>query len=208
MNPPFDASWNRAWHGLQAAGDGHVVRDALLARYAEPHRRYHTLQHLAECLSLFDTLRDAPDRPAEVELALWFHDAVYDLGSAENESRSAAWAREALGATGVAIDAIARIDALVMATRHATLPRTRDEQVLVDIDLAILGAAPERFAEYEQQIRGEYAHVPSLLFGARRRALLQSFLDRASIYSTPALHRRLEARARANLARSIAALGG
>lgn len=206
MNPPFDVSWSRAWRGLQAAGDGHEVRDALLARYAEPHRRYHTLQHLAECLSLFDTLRDAPDRPAEVELALWFHDAIYELGSAENERRSADWARAALGAAGVAADAITRIDALVMATRHATPPRTRDEQVLVDVDLAILGATPERFAEYEQQIRGEYAHVPALLFGHRRRALLQAFLDRASIYSTPALHRRLEAPARANLARSIAAL--
>lgn len=204
MNALFEASWSRTWRGLQADGDGHAVRDAVLARYAETHRHYHTLQHLAECLDLFDTLRDAPDRPAEVEMALWFHDAVYDLGAPDNEARSAAWAREALGTAGVAEGARARIDDLVMATCHAAPPRTRDAQVLVDIDLAILGAEEERFAEYERQIRAEYAHVPALLFGPRRRALLQSFLDRASIYATPALHRRLEARARANLARAIA----
>lgn len=205
MNPLFEVSWIRAWRGLQATGEGHALRDAVLARHAEPHRHYHTLQHLAECLALFDTLRDAPDRPAEVEMALWFHDAVYDLGATDNEARSAAWARAALGAAGVADGVLSRIDELVLATRHAAEPRTRDAQVLVDIDLAILGAGDERFAEYERQIRAEYAHVPALLFGQRRRVLLLSFLERASIYSTPALHRRLEARARANLARAIAA---
>lgn len=205
MNPLFEVSWSRVWRGLRAGGDGHPVRDAVLARYAEAHRRYHTPQHLAECLALFDTLRDAPDRPAEVEMALWFHDAVYDLGAPDNEARSAAWAREALGAAGVAEGTLVRIGDLVLATRHAAPPRTRDAQVLVDIDLAILGADEGRFAEYEVQIRAEYAHVPALLFNPRRRALLQSFLDRGSIYSTPALHRRLEARARANLARAVAA---
>lgn len=206
MAPPFEDSWSRAWRGLQGRDDGTVVRDALLARYAEPHRRYHTLQHLGECLAHFETLRGAPDRPAEVEMALWFHDAIYDLGATDNERRSAHWAREALAAAGVAAEAVARVEALVMATRHAAPPRTRDEKVLIDIDLAILGAEAERFAEYERQIRAEYAHVPALLYAPRRRALLQGFLDRPAIYHLPAMHRRFEARARANLSGSIAAL--
>ena len=84
------------------------------------------------------------------------------------------------------------------------MPQTRDEQVLVDVDLAILGAAPARFAEYELQIREEYAHVPGFLFRMKRRAILKSFLDRLAIYSTPLLREQLESRARINLATAIA----
>jgi predicted metal-dependent HD superfamily phosphohydrolase len=80
--------------------------------------------------------------------------------------------------------------------------------VPVDIDLAILGAPEARFAQYERQIRQEYAHVPELLFRVRRRAILGSFLDRAEIYGTPVLHRQLEARARANLARAVGGEAG
>jgi predicted metal-dependent HD superfamily phosphohydrolase len=72
------SSWDRAWRGLHAQGAGFDVRDAVLARYAEDHRKYHTLQHLQECLDLFESVRHAPDRPAEVEMALGFHDAIYN----------------------------------------------------------------------------------------------------------------------------------
>ena len=92
-----------------------------------------------------------------------------------------------------------------MATRHAALPTGSDQQLLVDIDLAILGADAARFAEYERQIRAEYAFVPEATSQARRRAVLAAFLDRERIYSTPRLHDELEPRARANLAMAIAA---
>jgi predicted metal-dependent HD superfamily phosphohydrolase len=84
------------------------------------------------------------------------------------------------------------------------LPSGADEQLLVDIDLAILAADDERFAEYERQIRAEYAFVPEATFVARRRSILAAFLDRERIYSTPRLHDELERPARANLARAIA----
>ena len=61
--------------------------DALLARYSEPHRRYHTLQHLAECFAAFDEIADLAQHPADVELALWFHDAIYDTRRSDNEQR-------------------------------------------------------------------------------------------------------------------------
>lgn len=199
----FDTSWQRAWHGLAATGTGQALRDALLARYAEPHRRYHTRQHLQECLRLFGELRHLPPHPHEVEMALWFHDAIYDVKSSQNEQRSAAWACEALREAGVGREAAALVRDLVLATRHAALPTTSDEQVLVDIDLAILGAEPARFAEYEQQIREEYSYVPGFLFKRKRREILKSFADREQLYATPELRQRLEARARSNLASAI-----
>jgi len=199
------SSWDRAWRGLHAHGAGSDVRDAVLARYAEDHRKYHTLQHLAECLDLFESVRHAPDRPAEVEMALWLHDAIYDLKGSDNEARSADWAEEELLRARVAAESAARVRELILVTKHVGVPQSRDEKVLVDIDLAILGASEARFAEYERQIREEYSYVPELLFRLKRREILQSFLDRPVIYNTPALHQQLEARARANLVAAVAA---
>jgi predicted metal-dependent HD superfamily phosphohydrolase len=198
-------SWKRAWQGLGAGDDGASVSAALLAAYDEPQRSYHTLQHLHECIDRFETSTDLTVRPAEIEIALWFHDAVYDVFRADNERRSAEWARDATVASGVPAEVAERIAALVLATKHSTaMPASVDEQLLVDIDLAILGANRKRFAEYERQIRREYAHVPEPVFQAKRRALLAGFMARERLYGTPRLHDELEERARANLSLAIA----
>jgi len=196
-------SWHRAWQGLHAEGEGDALRRALLAGWAEPHRHYHALQHLEECLSAFEAVQALAEHPAEVEIALWFHDAVYDTRASDNEERSADWAREALRAHGVAADAGERVHALVMATRHTALPDTSDARLLVDIDLSILGASDARFAQYERQIREEYAFVPGWLFRRKRRAILQTFLERSAIFGSPHFAAALEARARRNLRQAV-----
>jgi predicted metal-dependent HD superfamily phosphohydrolase len=201
----FEGSWQRAWSGIGARGDGVSVRDELLRRYGEPHRRYHSLQHLDECLVAFDSAAALALHPAEVELALWFHDAIYEVRHGDNERRSADWARDALADAGVPVDAAGRVHALVMVTCHQAAPQDGDAQLLVDIDLSILGAEAARFAEYEAQIRDEYAFIPAWLFRRKRRAILRSFIERPRIYSTATFHDALEARARSNLARAIAA---
>ncbi|MGM9482152.1 HD domain-containing protein [Roseateles sp. NT4] len=195
----------RAWTAL-GARDGEALQAELLARYAEPHRGYHTQQHLHECLALFGEFAHLAERPAEVEIALWFHDAIYDVHRHDNEALSADWARAALLDAGAPADAAERVAALVLATRHSVAPATADEQLLVDIDLAILGAAPARFAEYEAQIRVEYAYVPQAVFNEKRGAILAGFLARPVLYGTPALRERFEAPARANLQAALSAL--
>nr|WP_315464753.1 N-methyl-D-aspartate receptor NMDAR2C subunit [uncultured Rhodoferax sp.] len=192
-----------AWHDAGVRTDGTALCDALLAAYAEPQRHYHSTQHLAECLHGFEAVRHLAQRPAEVALALWFHDAVYDVQRHDNEARSAAWARQALSTAGVQAEVAARVFDLVMATCHTSAPATGDAQLLVDIDLSILGADAQRFAQYEQQIRKEYAFVPEDLFRTKRKEVLQSFANRPRIYSTDNFHALLEARARANLAEAV-----
>lgn len=204
----LQVSWTRCWQTLGAAGDGLVLMDRLLAAWAEPQRKYHTLQHLGECLSLFDRCRQLAEQPAEVEMALWFHDAVYDVRGKDNEARSAAWAQAELKAAAVSAPAIARIAGHIMATCHAALPVGADQQLLVDIDLSILGAPLPRFLDYEQQVRAEYAWVPGFLFRRKRREILKEFLARQPIYSTPLVREALERQARENLAYSIVELGG
>jgi predicted metal-dependent HD superfamily phosphohydrolase len=201
--PIFETSWARCWPALGAAGDGAALRDRLLAAYAEPQRHYHTQQHLGECLALCERHLALAEHAAEVEIALWFHDAVYDVRGRDNEARSAAWARQALQAAGVGSAVIDRVEALIMATRHQALPQGMDQQLLVDIDLAILGAPRARFQAYEVQVRAEYAWVPRWVFRRKRREVLREFLAREPIYSRPELRAELEAQARDNLAHSI-----
>jgi predicted metal-dependent HD superfamily phosphohydrolase len=197
------ASWRRLWDELGAARTDPELCAELLARYREPHRKYHTLQHLDECLSELAQVRGLAERPAEVELALWFHDAIYEVRRSDNEARSAEWADSAVLAAGVSAEVAARIRELVLATRHSEPAESADARLLVDIDLAILGAPERRFDEYELQIRDEYAWVPTPIFRVKRREILATFLARPRIFRTDEFRGRLEARARANLARSL-----
>ncbi|WP_390344916.1 N-methyl-D-aspartate receptor NMDAR2C subunit [Variovorax boronicumulans] len=199
------ANWTAAWQALGVATPDDALRLELQRRYGEPQRHYHTMQHLGECLAWFDQEQALAERPGEVALALWFHDAIYDVHAHDNEARSADWARQALQAAGASDASADRVHALVMATRHDAVPEGRDAELLIDIDLSILGAERARFDEYERQVHAEYGFVPEEIRLPRRRAILQRFLDRPAIYATPRMHALLEARARENLQRSIAA---
>ena len=182
----LDHSWSRGWQQLGlAAPTG--LQQQLLQAWSEPQRSYHTLQHLAECLAHFESLRHLAAHPGEVEIALWFHDAVYDPKGSGNELHSAQWAGRELAAVGASGPQIERLHALIMATCHLAHDRPA-------------GYDATRFAEYEQQVRAEYAWVPSFIYQLKRREVLQSFAQRPRIYGTEAMHALLETRARANLA--------
>ncbi len=191
-------SWNRCWSGIGASGDGEVLRHDLITAWNEPQRKYHTEQHLCECLALFEEFQHLAANPHKVELAIWFHDAVYDVKAKDNELKSAEWARTALEEAGVSKEKSQRVYELIMASEHSAMD-TLDTRLLVDIDLAILGSSPKRFAEYDGQVRAEYSYVPGFLYRRKRKQILQSFLKRNSIYQTPDLKLRFELQARRNL---------
>lgn len=184
---PERAQWDAAWRTLGRSAPRGLL-SKLAARYAEPHRAYHTLQHLRECFVQLEPAGGLAQHLAEVQLALWFHDAVYDTHAHDNEERSARLAREALVESGVCRETAERVEGLVLATKHNATPEGADARLLVDVDLSILGADGARFREYERQIRHEYS---------------TSFLERPSIYSTPPFAARLERPARTNLSRSL-----
>ena len=74
---------------------------------------------------------------------------------------------------------------------------------MLDIDLAILGQEQDIFKEYEDNIRKEYIYVPKEIFNPKRSEILQSFLDRKSIYLTDYFKDKYEEIARDNLKKSI-----
>lgn len=196
--------WNAAWQALGVADPGDAAYRVLIDRWREPHRGYHTVQHLEECLALFAEHPHLAEHPAEVALALFFHDAIYDPRAHDNEEKSAVLAAAALSTAGAGEAAIGRVRALILATRHQAPPETPDAALLVDIDLAILGAGEARFAEYERQVREEYAFVPGFLFRGKRREILRSFLERSRLYHTDPFRALFEEKARANLRKATA----
>lgn len=198
----FCNAWQRAWRNLNLPAPTGLL-EQLLAAYNEPHRHYHSQQHLMECLEHFGAALTLATEPGEVEIALWFHDAIYALRGSDNELRSADWARQVLAANGATRQAQARVHNLIMATCHNATPSDGDQQLLVDIDLAILGAAPARFSEYDRQVRAEYSWVPGLLYRIKRKAVLKHFLARPHLYSTCHFRDRYEQQARLNLQTAI-----
>ena len=177
MSSDWTARWERTWRDCGAPADA-AERDALMARYAEPQRRYHTLRHLDECFARLDQARGHAERFGEVELALWYHDAIYDPHASDNEAQSAELAVSSMQRAGLATDARERVRALIMATRHDALPAPGDAALLVDTDLGILAVEPARFDEYEREIRAEYAWVPSVIFRHKRKQVLPPWVLR------------------------------
>lgn len=199
-------AWSRLWCELGAVADEGLYRQ-LLDCYAEPQRHYHTSKHLQECLTLLDEHRQLAEQPAEVAVALWFHDAIYDTQAKDNEALSAAWAKRELLGAGLPSALAESVGDLIMATLHDAVPNGQDAELLVDIDLAILGSSPERFAEYEAGVRREYAWVPQALYRQERGRVLQGFLERDAIYTTASFREARELTARENMRRSLQALG-
>lgn len=190
-----------------------AVMAELRRRHAEPQRAYHTWQHVSELLGLLDDCRAALSDPAAVELAILFHDAVYDPAAKDNEAQSARLLEMALlGAVQPAT--LARAAQMVRATALHAVPdglgaEERDDLArFLDMDLAILAAPAARFDEYEAQVRREYAHVGDDAFRTGRAAVLRRFLDRDALYLSDWGRDRFEAAARANCARSLARLEG
>lgn len=199
--------WSELWSRLGAQGSGHSIFAHLAEAYGDQGRAYHGTGHILDCLAQLDLNRDIAKRSDEVETAIWFHDAVYVPGQADNEDRSARLAQTALLACAVPLEVSRRVAELVLATRHLTIPRDPDTQLICDIDLSILGRERATFDEFEDRIRREYAWVPEPVYRSSRAEVLAGFLRRQSIYQTERFRNQYEAPARANLERTIAALG-
>jgi len=197
--------WNSAFDDL-GAQISKVSFERLCARYREPHRRYHNEHHLKECFESYEILFEAEFvSPGEVALAIFYHDAIYEIPGEGNEYRSAKLARKELLQLGVAEHSVTAISNMINASMHRPgyAPKTNDEKYFLDIDMSILGAPSFRFDEYERQIREEYSIYRDDQFNAGRAKILGMFLDMESIYYTDYFRGKLERKARDNVSRSL-----
>lgn len=181
----------------------------LLERWAEPHRHYHTTTHLAAVLDRVELLGHYADDLDAVVFAAWFHDAVYDLDSDENEERSARLAEQLLPGLGVDIERTEEVARLVRLTAgHLPSIGDRNGEVLCDADLAVLGGTPAEYAAYSASVRDEYGVLPNETFNVGRADVLRRLLGLPTLFRTPLGHDRWEDSARLNLEAELARLGG
>lgn len=170
----------------------------LYEAYRQPSRHYHNDIHIQECLELFEEYRYLAQYPSEVTIAIYFHDAIYSPRRYDNEEKSAAWARRYLSSEGVTEVSIQRIIGLILATKDH-YAKTKDEKLIVDIDLSILGAETARYHAYDDAVRQEYLWISEQGYREGRSRVIGQFLERDRLYHLHPFRERFEAKARANM---------
>ena len=214
--------WTDLWQRLGVTAPSLAAAGASVAlAYGETARFYHNITHLMDVLEKLDWAKDALDVSGElaglgdtdkkklfdtVELALWYHDAVYDAKAKDNEARSRDLFLSHAQKFGLADPLQKEIAALIDLTAHHRTAKTLPECILVDCDLAILGAPKAEFDAYDRNIRKEYAHVPEPLYKKVRRGVLKGFLNQPQIFKTAAFRARFEEQARVNLKAATAGI--
>jgi len=199
--------WCALWTRIDRAHKANVPFNDLIPRYREAQRDYHRLPHIDAMFIDFDKFRVSDEAGIMdvniVEMATWYHDAIYVPREERNEERSANFFRLVSDHAGFEQDFTERVVRAILATKHVCRTDDVDAQVLCDLDLAILGQPRSQFMEYERQIRSEYSWVPPQQFRNRRCEILEGFLNRQPIYSTKFFRRKYEEQAVRNLEFSI-----
>lgn len=179
----------------------------LVSRYSEPHRKYHDLSHIQDCLAKFDQMRDLTENDAAVELAVWFHDIVYDPLSRTNEEDSADAFRAITAPFALPIGLCQTVGDLILSTKHSSIPETIDAAVLHDVDLSILGSQEDVYSDYCRRIREEYSGYADETYRAGRALFLRKMLGMEWLFCTKPGRERFERSARENLAKELSVLG-
>lgn len=191
--------WRNTWQGLGVGQPNIELLRKVLYFYAMTERPYYNLTRLDECLELLPHVTKFAMYPYELEVAVWFHGAIFQEHRMNSEQKSAEWAYTATVKEGVSKEAAKRIYHMIIATNPENKPAKLDEKIMVDIDLSILGADQMRYREYEKQLREQYRWIPEPTFIRRRQKLLFSYLKREHIFNTAFFNREFEEQARENI---------
>jgi len=196
----FASLWRRSM-AVPPSPDGASMHAELCRLYDAPHRRFHTLGHVSDCIAWLDVVAPLVRDPDALELALWFHDAVYAAGSDANERRSAEMFASA--ASGARPHLCRRVCGLIMATRHTGAAQGNDRQFMVDIDLAGFGAPWKEFMAKGDELRAEFASQPDSDYYRGQIQFLCRLQRRKHFFCTDYFRERYEKIAQSNLRRLV-----
>ncbi|MBF8964517.1 hypothetical protein I0P70_14785 [Pontibacter sp. FD36] len=197
-----------AWEALcrRYSSDEELIRqlwDELEKGYTAKDRHYHNLAHIAYMLELADRYKQEPQQQDLLLFAIFYHDIVYKATRSDNEEQSAVIAAQRLHLLGIPEADILHVKEMIIATKAHQTNADYQTNLLLDLDLAILGADQERYDRYSEGVRKEYSIYPDLIYKPGRRKVLQHFLAQPHIYKTPAFQEAFEEKARANLQREL-----
>ena len=198
----FTSLWKRCQTGSGPGADADDVFEEVHAYYSEPGRHYHTPKHIEHCLDQFDLAVSEMDDADSVEMAIWFHDLVFDITAKDNELQSARRFVE-LARDSMEPDFKIRVYDLIMATAHPRLPKTNDEEFMLDIDLSSFGLPWDDFVRDSSAVRQESPQLSDAEFFPGQRAFLESLVGREHFYFTEFFRSRIEETARGNIRRHL-----
>ena len=178
----------------------------LKAHYSQKHRHYHNASHIDATLKSLGQVKQLANDYDALEIALWFHDAIYKIFSSSNELDSANWAADFLKLNNSNEDFIENVHRLIMATLHNAVTYDNDEMLIVDIDLSILGCNRDLYEQFESWVRKEYKLIPSFIYKKKRIEILEGFLSRERIFSHEYFFEKFDASARENIKNAINSL--
>lgn len=195
----FEAVWQRNLVNTKASAD---IVATLMQLYGESARHYHTLDHIEFCLSVFDQVSSLAKNSDALELAIWFHDAIYNFPIKDNERLSAEFFME-VSECCLPNDVRDKVFKMVMVTVHDFAPSDHDEQMMVDIDLSSFGRPWEQFAEDGDNVRRELVYLDDAEFYPRQMNFMSGLVGRKNFYNLEWFQEKYEAQARSNVARYL-----
>ncbi|HPT66084.1 MAG TPA: hypothetical protein PK257_02120 [Candidatus Woesebacteria bacterium] len=194
--------WNDLCQRLNINKDQNSFNE-IVKNYSESHRHYHNLKHIDNSLGEFELIKDKLNNPEAVELAIWYHDIVYNLYESDNEEQSAELAKTFCQKNNLSPDFTKQVEDHILFTKHTSLINNSDSQYLADIDMSILGKQPDIFDIYEKQIYKEYSTLYSKADYQKGRTKFFKTILKHPIYTTDFFKNRYEQAARDNIQRTI-----
>ena len=197
----FIALWGRCLVEGQES-DAHAVYEQVLTHYQEPHRRYHTPEHIEHCLRQHDLAVAQMDDADAVEMAIWFHDVIYDVPTDNNERLSAEMFTRLAGQC-MHPEFRQAVHDMILTTQHPQIPTKNDEKFLVDVDLSSFGLPWEEMRRDSDNVRQEFLETSDENFYAGHIRFMRALLERPAFFATEFFRNRYEQRARSNIARLL-----
>ncbi len=198
----FTSLWSRCQSGDGAGARGGDVYKELHDFYSEPGRHYHTPNHIEHCLVQFDLVAGEMENADAVEMAVWFHDLIFDIDANDNELQSARRFVE-LANDSMEAEFKTRVYDLIMATAPPRLPKTSDQKFMLDIDLSSFGLPWNDFVRDSVAVREESPQLSDAEFYPGQLAFLESLVSREHFYFTEFFRSRIEETARKNINRHL-----
>lgn len=185
------------------------IFELIASHYNQPHRHYHTLQHLFD---VFDDLANPIAELVQLEqdsilFAVWFHDIIYQPGRKDNEAKSAEIAVEQLKLLDVPKETMSMVHQAILCThKHKDPNHCYATELFLDADMAILGKSKDEYYAYTENVRKEFSRIPNILYNKGRKNFLETVNCKTRIFLTNYFHEGLELNARENITQEIASL--
>jgi len=170
--------------------------------YNEPHRVYHSMGHIDELLGVFEEVKHLANDPRFVKAGIWWHDAIYEIGSKRNEFESANWCIQFLLGLGCDARFINVVAAAIYATTHSFDPVDNDARMIASIDLSPLAKPWDEFLRDGAKLYTEYVtrgKVPEEKYWEGRDQFLKQFIMKPTLYCHPELKQLWEMKAKGNI---------